>query len=274
MEKAMLTSWGATLHKTAVSCMTVATMSALPLTAHSAEMTARQVTTALFNTSADQPLDLSGKDLSKLDLGDLDFKGANLTGANLYGTDLSSSNLSLVLLSGAHLDRATITGANFGGADLSRATILRPNVFSTMEIDVRELPNFENAKMIDANISGRLDRISFRGADLTGTFFGPRNPDGETLITPRIEMNGCDFTDAKLRKADLSLNNVQYAKFIDADLTGANFTGANLSGADFTGADVTEADFTGAVVDGAHFKDAKSLDRAKGLEPVAAKVDP
>ena len=239
-----------------------------------AEMTARDVTKALFKASPDQPLDLSGRDLSKLDLGGLDFKRANLEGANLYGADLSAASLSGARLTGARLDRATITATNFTGADLTRATMLRPNIFSTMEVDVRELPNFESAKLVDANISGRLDQMNFRGADLTDAIFGPRNPGNETLITPRVEMNGCDFTGAILRRADLSLNSLQYAKFINADLTGANLKDTNLAAANFTGADVTDADFTGAVVDGARFEGARGLDRAKGLKRGTADLRP
>ena len=239
-----------------------------------AEMTAREVAAALFSASPDQPIDLSGRDLSALDLSGLDFKGANLTHANFFGADLSSANLDRARLNGARLDRATITGASFVGSDLSDATILRPNIFSTMEVNARELPNFQNATMVRANISGRLDRINFMGADLKDAFFGPRNPDGEVLTTARIEMNGCNFIGAKLQKADLSLNNLQYANFANADLTGANLAGSNLSSADFTGADITDADFTGASIDGAHFEGAKGVDRAKGLKPVAASVNP
>ena len=128
--------------------------------------------------------------------------------------------------------------------------------------------------MIDAHISGRLDQISFKGADLSGTFFGPRNPGSEDLITPRIEMNGCDFTDARLHKTDFSLNSLQYAKFVNADATGANFANADLSNADFTRTNLTDADFTGAIVGGAHFEGAKGLNRAKGLKPAAAGASP
>ena len=240
----------------------------------SAEMATRDIATALFNASRDEPIDFSGKDLSALDLSGLDFKGADLSRANLFGTDLSSSKLDRARLTGARLDRATITSTSFEGSDLSDATILRPNIFSTMEVNARELPNFRNATMVRANISGRLDRISFAGSDLTEAFFGPRNPDGEVLTTARIEMNGCDFTGAKLHRADLSLNNLQFAKFVNADLTGAIFAGSNLSNADFTGADISDANFTGASIDGAHFEGAKGVDRARGLKPLAASVGP
>lgn len=253
--------------------LTLLAMSAPAPFARAADLTARDVTTALFKASPGQPLDFSGKDLSALDLAGLDFKGANLAGANLYGSDLTKANLSRVRLAGARLDRATLTGADFSEADLSRATILRPNIFSTMDINPAELPTFAEAKMIDAHISGRLDLISFKGADLSGAFFGPRTPGSEDLITPRIEMSGCDFTGAKLNRTDFSLNRLQYAKFMNAEAAGANFADADLSNADFTGADLTDADFTGAVVTGARFEAAKGLKRAKGLDRISPKAD-
>lgn len=257
-----------------VLCFAIVILLNSPIRGLAAELTAREVAMALFSSSLDKPIDFSGKDLSALDLSGLDFKGADLSRANLFGTDLSSSNLDRARLTGARLDRATITGTSFEGSDLSDATILRPNIFSTMEVNARELPNFRNATMVRANISGRLDRISFAGSDLTEAFFGPRDPDGEVLTTARIEMNGCDFTGAKLHRADLSLNNLQYAKFENADLTGANLAGSNLSNADFTGAEISDADFSGALISGANFERAKGIGRAKGLDPAVSRVAP
>jgi uncharacterized protein YjbI with pentapeptide repeats len=246
-------------------CLVVATISSLALPTLASKLTARDVTVMLFKASTDHPPDLSDTDLSSLDLSGLNFKGANLADANLYGADLTRADLSSSRLAGARLDRATIIGTNFSGADLSHASILRPNISETIEVNVSELPSFTKAKMTEANISGSLSRIDFKSADLTGTFFGPRNPDGEVLITPRIDMISCDFTDAILHKADLSLNDARYAKFVNADLRNANLAKTNLTGADFSGADVTGADFTGAIIDEALFKGTKGLGQAKGI---------
>lgn len=246
-------------------CLIVATISSFALPTLASKLTTRDVTVMLFKASADHPPDLSGRDLTSLDLSGLNFKGANLADADLYGADLTRADLSSSRLTGARLDRATIIGTSFAGADLSHATILRPNISATLDVDVRELPSFAKAKMTEANISGSLGRINFKGADLTGTFFGPRNPDGEVLVTPQINMISCDFTDATLHKADLSLNDVRYAKFVNADLTNANLVKTNLTGADFTGANVAGADFTGATIDEALFERTKGLDQAKGL---------
>jgi uncharacterized protein YjbI with pentapeptide repeats len=232
---------------------------------HAADLSVRDIAVALFKARAGAAPDFSRKDLGGLDLAGLDFKGASLAGANLFGANLSGANLSKANLSGARLDRATITGASFTNADLSGASILRPNVFSGLDVAVAELPSFAGAKMAGAHLSGKFDRVSFRGADLRQSFFGAKDPRSEELITARVELKTCDFTDANLSGADLSHNAAQYAKFVGADLRGANLAHANLMEADFTGADVTNADFTGAMLEGARFTNARGLESAKGL---------
>jgi uncharacterized protein YjbI with pentapeptide repeats len=241
---------------------------------HAADMSVREVSVALFKARSGAPPDFSRKDLSGLDLSGLDFNGASLAGANLFGADLSAANLKRANLAGARLDRATITGTSFADADLRGASILRPNVFSSLDVVVGELPNFAGAKMAGAHISGKFDQVSFRGTDLTHAFFGAKDPRSEELITARVELRGCDFTGANLSGADLSLNAAQNAKFVGADLSGANLAHANLMEADFTGADVTNADFTGAVLEGANLKETKGLERARGLSNPAIGAQP
>jgi uncharacterized protein YjbI with pentapeptide repeats len=231
-----------------------------------AELSAREVVSALFRAAPGAAPDFSGKDLRRLDLAGIDFKGARLAKANLFGADLSGANLAKADLAGAILDRATIVRATFAGANLSEATIRRPNLFTTLEAMRGEVPSFAGATLARAHLSGRFDYASFRTADLTGAHFGPKDPRSEELITGRVELTGCDFSDATLRDANLSHSGAQYAKFIRADLRGANLAHANLKAADFTGADLDGADFTGAVLDGANFTGAKGLDRARGLQ--------
>jgi uncharacterized protein YjbI with pentapeptide repeats len=239
---------------------------------HAADMSVRDIAVALFKARAGAAPDFSRKDLGGLDLAGLDFKGASLVGANLFGANLAGANLNKANLSGARLDRATITGASFIDADLSGASILRPNVFSSLDVAVGELPSFAGAKMAGAHLSGKFDRVSFRGADLRQAFFGAKDPRSEELITARVELKACDFTEANLSGADLSHNAAPYAKFVGANLRGANLAHANLMEADFTGADVTDADFTGAVFEGARLTKATGLESAKGLSkpPVGA----
>jgi uncharacterized protein YjbI with pentapeptide repeats len=231
-----------------------------------ADLTTREVVSALFKAAPGSVPDLSGKDLRRLDLAGVDFKGANLARATLFGSDLAGANLAKARLAGAVLDRVTITKTNFADADLSQATILRPNIFSSLEAASSEVPTFAGARLVGSHLSGRFDLVNFRGADLTGARFGPRDPRSEELITGRMELTGCDFSGAILRNANLSRSVSKYAKFTRADLRGANLAYANFKGADFTGADLAGADFTGAVLEGADFTDARGLDRARGLQ--------
>lgn len=233
---------------------------------NAADMSAREVTALLFRANPDAQIELTEKDLSRLDLSGLDFKRARLSGTNLFGADLTDSNLQGADLSGAVLDRATVTRASFAYANLNRATLLRPNVHTTLEPSVEERTNFIGATMIGARISGRLDLVSFADADLTDSVFGPISRDGESLITPRADLNGCDFTAARLVNADLSFNALQFARFNTANARGARFLNADLSGADFSGADVSGADFTGAVLVDTRFDQAKGLELAIGLK--------
>lgn len=246
-----------------------AALSMLALTAVGAaggELSARDVVGALFKATPGATPDLSGKDLERLDLAGVDFKGAKLANADLFGADLARANMAKTDLSGAMLDRATITGTNFSGADLTGASILRPNVFSTLDAVRSEVPDFSDAKLAGAQLSGHFDLTSFRAADLSGARIGPKDPRSEGLVTGRVGLKGCDFSGANMRGTNLSGSGAQYAKFIEADLRDANLGQANLKGADFSGADVTGADFTGAVLDGAEFTGAKGLDRARGLQ--------
>lgn len=234
--------------------------------AATARLSARDVVGLLFKAPPASAPDLAGSDLRRLDLAGIDFKQANLAGADLFGADLGGSNLARSNLAGARLDRATLTGTSFAGADLTGATILRPNIFTTLAAVRGEAPDFSGARLGKAQLSGRFDLASFRGADLSGARFGPRDPRSEELITGRVELVACDFSDANLAGADLGRTGAQYAKFRAADLRQANLANANLKGADFSGAELAGADFTGANLDGAVFTDAKGFDRVGGLQ--------
>lgn len=234
--------------------------------AGAADMSARDVTRVLFAARPDKPTDLSRKDLSGLDLSALDFKRAHLDGCNLRGADLSASNLAGASLRNAKLDRATLIGADFSSADLTGVSILRPNVFSSLNsAQGRPHLTFAGARLAGANLNGNFDLIDFTGADLSGTFFGPRDPREEVLITPMMSLNGANFTSSNLTGADLALNDLENAKFNGANMSRANLRGARLGAADFTGANVDGADFTGARLEGALLSHALGKSTAIGL---------
>lgn len=237
-----------------------------------ADMSAREVVSVLFQASEGAPVDWSGKDLSNLDLSDVDFKAARLTRVNFQGSDLTRADLSGVLLPFSRLDRATLIGANFSGADLTDASLLRPNLYADMTSAGVNLPRFNGAIMVRAHLNGRFDGVDFRGANLREAFFGPRDPRTEELISPMMEMRGCDFSEAQMQGVDLSRNALQTTKFIGADVSGANFRHSNLSGADFSGANIAGADFTDTIIDGARFANVRGRDSAIGL--ASASYDP
>ena len=228
------------------------------------KLSARDVTARLFKAAPGSRPDLRETNLTRLDLADLDFKHARLDGADLYGADLSRAKLTGVSLVGARLDRATITSADFSGADLTDARILRPTIFTTLEVVTAEAPKFTGAKLVRIRSDGWLDRADFSGADLTGAVFGGGASREESLFSP-APLVSANFTKATLKETKFPGAALKYARFIDADLTGAKLRGANLTRADFTGADLTGADVTGANLDEADLRHAKGLDQVIGL---------
>jgi uncharacterized protein YjbI with pentapeptide repeats len=233
--------------------------------ATAADMSAGQVTTALFKAMPGQPVELNAKNLRELDLSGIDFKGANLAGSDLYGVDLSDANLRHVDLKGATLDRANIVRADFSDANLEGVSLLRMTIFTTLERDPREAPKFTGAKMQHTKLSGWMDGTDFSGSDLTGAQFGLQDAHNEGLLASRVRLVGADFSGAVMTGVDLSGSQLVYARFVKAVLQGANLRDADLSKADFTGADVTGMDVTGANLEDAKFTGAKGIDTIKGL---------
>lgn len=248
-----------------------AALAALPAQATApppADITAREIITALFKARPGDPVDLSGRALRYLDLSTLDFKGARFVKADLYGVDLTGAQLAGSDLKGVRLDRANIANADFSGADLTGATLLRPNAFLTVDFDVRDAPKFNGAKLTGIRVKARLDGADFRGADLTDADFSPlekRPGERDAATNSRNHLIACNFSGANLTRADFTLSILTHARFVGADLKSANFTGTELSNADFTGADVTGADFTGADLNGARLAGAIGLEKSKGL---------
>ena len=79
-------------------------------------------------------------------------------------------------------------------------------------------------------------------------------------VHPIVELNGADFTNARLEYATLSGVELRGVYFNNSCLKGANFQDAIISGSDFTGADLTGSVFTNAIVKQANFSNAKLYD--------------
>lgn len=233
--------------------------------ATSGPLTARAVYERIFKSGPNARPDLLAADLARLDLSELDFKSAELSRSNLYGADLTNASLAGASLVGASLDRATITAVDFSNADLTDAHIIRPTVFTTLEVSTREAPKFTGAKLVRTRSDGWLDRADFTGADLTGAILG-RTAVREASVNAPPSLVSANFTRAILRDAKLAKTSLMYARFIDADLRGADLSGSNLLQADFSGADLTGANLTGANLDEANLGTAKGLDQVIGLD--------
>lgn len=233
--------------------------------AHAADMSAGQVTQALFKAKTGEPVDLNAKNLRELDLAGIDFKAAKLAGSDLYGADLSGANLKGADLKGASLNRANVARADFTGANIEGGSLLRMTIFTTLERNPQEAPKFAGAKMQNTKLSGWMDGTDFSGCDLTGALFGLQDAHNEGLLASRVRLVGANFSGATLTGADLSGSQLVHAHFVGAIVHGTNFRDADLSHADFTSADVTGMDVTGANLEDAKFAGAKGIDSIKGL---------
>lgn len=236
-----------------------------PCQSWAADFSAREVAEQLFRADAKDPLNLSRRDLTRLDLSGLDFKQARLEGADMWGADLTGSDLSNVDLRTARLDRVVIIGARFDGADLTGASFLRPTAFSSLASRPEEAASFAGAQLVEAKLFGRLNRASFRRANLMKATLAPFGRTGFIEHIWRTELMGADLTEANLKGANLTYVLFSFSTLRGANLQGAILRNADLSRADLTGADLTGADLTDADLDGAILTGAKGLDLTLGL---------
>lgn len=232
----------------------------------SADMTARQVTQLLFDADPALPPDLSGLDLRNLDLAALNFKKAKLAKADLFGSDLTGANLSGVNLKSARLDRVTLIKSRFDGANLTGATMLRPTSFSNMSETLSEASSFVGVTMSGAKVFGQLNGFNFQGSNLRDVTFAPFSETGFIEHIWRTKLESANLSDTDLENADMTYVSARYADFRNSNLRNVIFKDADLSQANFAGADLTNADLTGADLDQADFRNAKGLDKVRGLQ--------
>ena len=222
--------------------------SAMAFAGSAGKLSVREVVVMLMNARDSEPADLSHRDLSDLNLADLDFNGADLTGSNLFGADLTGSNLEGANLSQAVLDRATLVRTRFAHATLQGASMRRPNVFSDMRFDARDLPVFRNANLSGVNFTARLDGADFSGADLSNASFAiwqERDLGG----APTTGLARCNFTAARMRGINMRGLSLRQSSFQNADLSDADLRNTDLTGADLTGAVLKGAKLDGAILE-------------------------
>ncbi|MDO9384470.1 MAG: pentapeptide repeat-containing protein [Hyphomicrobiaceae bacterium] len=236
--------------------------------AMASDVTVREFTSALHAATPGQPIDFSNRDLSYLDLSNLNFGAARLARSDLFGTDMTDANLKNVSLIGARLDRTTIIRANFSGADLSGATMMVPAAFIDPITAVAEAPKFTGATLVRFRVTGVYWQVDFRGADLTDADFSPHAKRfGDTTVNEplRTAVRSCDFSGARLVRANLRRLLAHFTVFAGADLTDANLSEADLSKADLSGANLTGAQLFGANFDGAILRGVQGLKDAKDV---------
>jgi uncharacterized protein YjbI with pentapeptide repeats len=251
----------------AVAMLAAGARAAEPIS-READMTVREITSALFKAKPGERVDLSGKNLAYLDLSGLNFKGATLAGSDLYGVDFTGANLRGTDLSRTRLDRALLIRADLSGANLMGASLLRPTIYTDLANNAADAPRFSGANLTGVRVHANLSGADFHGADLSGANFAPldaRKREGVISALADNKLVGCDFTRAILNGTDLSGADLTFARFAGTDLKNANQSRANLSRADLTDTDLTGADVTGANLDGATLLRVKGLDTAKGL---------
>lgn len=193
-------------------------------------------------TSAVEPVpgpgaDLMGADLRGRDLSGCELSGADLTGADLTEADLQRANLTGATLQGACLHSADLRNARLLHADLTGADL------STVRADSVSLggATLDDAAMFGADLSNAtLSQASLRRCDLRTTQFGSARFVGADLAgadLSRSDLSGADLTDADLDGASLH----------DADLSETTLRGIRgASNADWIGATFSTADFTGS----------------------------
>jgi uncharacterized protein YjbI with pentapeptide repeats len=180
------------------------------------------------------------------------FASINLRGAELGGLHLGCKRRPLTGLSGcadfqkADLQEANLTLAGFSGAGMDHADLRKAKLTSA---------NFSDAQLRGADLGGVATArpAHFQGAHM------------HRITLVQAELDGADFTDASLSRAeadeaDLSSANFHRAslrasRFKHADLRDANFRGANMTDVDLTSADLRGADFTRADLRNAVFTD-------------------
>ena len=249
---------------------------------------------------------LAGTDLTGADLSGADLGGANLAGAELAEARLAKATLDTADLTGAKLPKAVLTGASladalfveaempgalldgvrapgdyFLAADLSGARLSKSDFpGADFSGSVMKGADFRGSDLTDASIEGAacieatfdeadLTRLrASEGTDFSGSSFvkawgpesiwGKANLNGTDFSFARME--GASFMGATLKDANLHAADLKHARFLKADLSGARlvemnlFEGslerANLTDADLRGSNLYGVEFYGAVLEG------------------------
>ncbi len=257
-------------------------------------LTGARLTHALLNGVEAHGADFSDADLSGAMIKFGNFEGASFSGANFTDADVSGTKFNRANLSAAILTNAILDGAEFFGTEMdpliddqySGATL------DTLEKSLEELLNDHHLWVSTAGKEGTY--LDLSGYDLRDT------PDLKKYALTMVKavranflhqdlhkaqlqhviMDGADFRDCDLKKADMRASSFKGAFFTRAEMRGANFSPlyfpnkpedqrmmtsdlsdtsfryADVRDVDFSHVDLRGADFSFALVDGADFSHA------------------
>ena len=205
--------------------------------------------------------DLSNKDLGYLDFKGMDLRHCTMVNTSFFGAYLIGANLSGADMQGAYLNLARLENTDLSGANLADATIFQA---------IFDKTNFNGANLSNARVIGTLGNVDMRGANISKGRFG-LDIGNQPMGQMKFDSVGGKFANANFEGADLNIAGFSFADLTGANLRNTNMHRADLSQADLTNADLTGADLSEADVDGATFKDAKGLDKVKGLETTKGK---
>ncbi|OZD18323.1 pentapeptide repeat-containing protein [Rhodococcus sp. 06-156-3C] len=171
-------------------------------------------------------------------------------GWHLSRLDLTDLDLTEVTLTGASLLRADISGTNLTRATLNRVTFTagrEPRDLFGEEIEQSMQSRRTTPPPRGPVRSKRIVQATLFGADFTGAklqFAG---------FAEATRLNGAKFVDADLRGADLTLTMLAETTFSNAVLTGTTLEGARISSPSLTAGN-TSADFSNADLTGANLR--------------------
>jgi uncharacterized protein YjbI with pentapeptide repeats len=227
-------------------------------------------------------LDFTNAFLEKVNLNEADLSGATLDGAVLAWATLDRAKLVEASLVAANFGAASLLNANLNHANLQDAVLAGANLFRA-DFTGANLAgaDFLDAKCAEADFAAAvIGKATFSGNDFTGAIF--KEADLSASIWIKCTVSRADFTAAKAPGAVFVGLLADHAVFAAADLTkscaadGCVFTNADLKNANLTeagwlAADLSSADLRGAVMAGANFYESK-LRRADLTLAVAPKA--
>lgn len=205
--------------------------------------------------------DFTGAVLARARLQGADLSSAVLVGANLgriqcEGTRFDGADCSQAILRDAELLRSSFRGAQLHGADCQGVRFDQTDWSEAQLGDIL----FMETTLCGVQLSGALlTGASFLHCDVTGVNFRGAVLDGAVFLGAKGK--GADFTGASLHNLRCVEHcDLEGADFSDARLTEANLRGSNLEGSHFLRSRLDKADLSESMLRGAWFYMASAIE--------------